>query len=378
MTTGSRVAEQARRGCIVMAILHPSARGPLPKIAPLLIEALQDEGWAVTSTSWGGRRPDETRAFKVVSRSWELLKAWSHLALQPGAVLFVNSSPSRKGTARDLPLVLGARLLGHKAIVLWHGSDPRVMTAHRHSRLARGCALLSRCTDAILVLSAAELDGWRRALPRGSFFQVTNPYVAKMPPSPEGADRSCAILFVGRVMRAKGVFELLEAFDRLSATRACSLSIVGDGPDMPAVLDWIDRHGLAALTELPGYLDEAGVRQLYARADMFVLPTSHAEGFPTVVSEAMDAGLPIVTTRRGGTPDHLEEGVNALFVQVGDVAGLEAAIARLMDDPQLRRTMGAANRVKVQSFAPKVVVRQYLRVLDYVTEASRVERARRS
>lgn len=173
-------------------------------------------------------------------------------------------------------------------------------------------------------------------------------------------------------MRAKGVFDLLEAFGRLSETRPCSLSIVGDGPDMSAVVKWVTSHG--AQVDMPGYLDEVGLERQYACADIFVLPTSHAEGFPTVVSEAMDAGLPIVTTRRAGMIDHLKEGENCLFVQEGDSAGLEAAIARLMDQPDLRESMGEANRRKVDSFAPEVVVKQYVQALEYVSKHPRGKR----
>ena len=178
------------------------------------------------------------------------------------------------------------------------------------------------------------------------------------------------ILFVSRVMRAKGVFELLEAFGKLSETHACTLSIVGDGPDMTGVVEWVGSHG--AQVSMPGYLDDAGLARQYACADIFVLPTSHSEGFPTVVSEAMDAGLPIVTTRRAGMIDHLEEGVNCLFVKERDPIGLEVAVAKLMDDPELRASMGEANRLKAESFAPEIVVGQYVRALEYVTARSRV------
>jgi len=360
-----------------MAVLHPSAPSPLPKIAPTLIAALEGAGWHVTQTFWGGRRPHESWLVKVLSRSRELVMALVQLGVREDAVLFVNSSHSWRGIARDVPLVLGARSLGHRSLVLWHGSDPDSVTACRHSPFAIGSAMLSRCADAILVLSASELSGWRRALPQGRFFHVTNPYVAKMPRASRANDGVCRVLFVGRVMRAKGIFELLEAFGRLSEAHACTLSVVGDGPDTSAVAEWIACRGLTEVVDMPGYLDEESLVQRYMEADIFVLP-SYSEGFPTVLSEAMDTGLPIVTTACGGMADHLEEGVNCLFVPAGDAAGLEAALDRLMDSPELRVCMGAANRIKVKTFAPEVVIRQYLRALEYVTWRSRVGPLRRS
>lgn len=367
-TTQTNAGIDARRGRLVMAVLHPSVQSPLPKIAPLLIAALEDAGWQVTQTYWGGRRARESWLVKVASRSGELALALARLAARRDAVLFVNSAHSWRGIARDVPLVLGARLLGHGTVVLWHGSDPGSAGKSVRSPFAVGSALLARCADAVLVLSSAELTRWREALPRARFFQVSNPYVARMSSAARGDDGACDILFVGRLMRAKGVFELLEAFARLRARHPCTLTIVGDGPDAQAVAEWVaDRH-LTAEVLMPGYLEEPDLRQRYASADVFVLP-SFAEGFPTVLSEAMDAGLPVVTTACGGMADHLEEGVNCLFVRAGDAVELEDAIDMLLQSPALRASMSAANRLKVRSFAPEVVVRQYVRALEYVTRA---------
>jgi glycosyltransferase involved in cell wall biosynthesis len=85
-----------------------------------------------------------------------------------------------------------------------------------------------------------------------------------------------------------------------------------------------------------------------------------------VISEAMDAGLPIVTTRCGGMIDHLVEGVNCLFVPPRDPRGLEEALALLLDEPELRARLGAANRLAVGEFAPDAVATAYDEVLREV------------
>ena len=375
MNVNGAAAGKASPGSVVMAALHPSVRSPLPKITPLLVDAIRKSGWMVETTWWGGRIPDESWGTKVMSRGWELAKALSKLRARPGSILFVNSAPSAKGIARDLPLALGARLLGHSSLILWHGSDPNEVVARPRSALAVGCRLLVMATDGILVLSSYELRGWQHCFPRGRFFVVSNPYVSKMPARSRQVHRPASLLFVGRVMKSKGVFVVLEAFKKLSASHDCALSIVGDGPDKAAVTIWVERE-TPGRVRLPGYLDDQGLREEYGGADVFVLPTSHSEGFPTVVSEAMDAGLPIVTTRRGATPDHLQEGVNCLFVPERDPAALESTIAKLLDDPDLRAAMGAANRRKIQEFAPDEVVRGYLRALEAV-RARREARRRR-
>jgi glycosyltransferase involved in cell wall biosynthesis len=360
-----------RAGRLVMAVLPPSARGPLPKIAPLLVRALEEAGWTVDETPWGGRSGDETRLRKVGGRLVDLVLALGKLAARPGAVLFVNSAHSWRGLLRDVPLLAGARLLGHGSVVLLHGSAPEVIASAPRSPIAAASRLLARCADAVLVLSNEELGGWRAAAPAGRYFTVVNPYRSTMRPGPRPADRPPALLFVGRVMAKKGVLDLVEAYQRVRATDPCTLEIVGDGPDAARVAALLAQGGPAGGARLCGYAEGVGLARHYEHADIFVLPTYWSEGFPTVLAEAMDAGLAIVTTRYRGMADHLKDGVNCLFVSPRDPEGLAAALTRLVRDPDLRRAMGEANRAAVAAFAPDAVVGGYLTALGEVESARR-------
>jgi glycosyltransferase involved in cell wall biosynthesis len=341
-----------------MTVLHPSVRSPLPRITPLLAGALERRGWSVITTFWGGRSAREGATRKVVSRSLELGRALTKVWSQPGSLLFVNTAHTTKGVARDLPLVAGARVLGHGVVVLWHGSGPERVRARPRSLFALATGLLCRLSDAVLVLSGGELEEWRRIEPAGRFILVTNPYVTRMTPKARRPESPVTILFVGRLLRAKGVHELVDAFCVLAATTDCRLVIVGDGPERSALAGAVSAGGLDDRVEMPGYLDAEELRLEYERAHIFALPT-YGEGFPTVISEAMDAGLPIVTTRSGGMVDHLVEGEHCLFVQPRDPRDLERALARLVEDPELRERMGAANRRVVEGFAPDAVVAVY-------------------
>jgi glycosyltransferase involved in cell wall biosynthesis len=361
-------------GRIVMAVLPPSARGPLPKIAPLLVGALEDAGWTVSLTPWGGRSGSETRLRKLGGRLVDLIAAFARLSVRPGAVLFVNSAHSWRGLLRDIPLLAGARVLGHGSLVLLHGSAPEVVAAAPRAPFARASRVFARCADAVLLLSTDERQGWQACAPRGRYHVVANPYVSTMRPAPRPAGEPPTVLFVGRVMREKGVVDLVEAYRRVSATDPCRLEIVGEGPEVAEVAASLRRIGPTDGAHLRGYAEGAELARRYEGADLFALPTYWSEGFPTVLAEAMDAGLAIVTTHCRGMADHLDDGVNCLFVQPRDPEGLAAAITRLVRDPDVRSAMGEANRRKVADFAPGVVVAGYLRALDDVA-ATRRERA---
>ncbi len=122
-----------------------------------------------------------------------------------------------------------------------------------------------------------------------------------------------------------------------------------------------------------GFLGEEALADLYCSADVFVMPTDN-EGFPTVIAEAMDFGLPIVATGIRGIADHLTDGVNALFIPPGDVDALASAISRLARDEQLREAMSAANTAAVSKFEPRRVALQYSGVIAQMMEAAEASR----
>jgi glycosyltransferase involved in cell wall biosynthesis len=118
-----------------------------------------------------------------------------------------------------------------------------------------------------------------------------------------------------------------------------------------------------------GHVNETSLRCAYESADIFVLP-SWSEGLPTVLLEAMDAGLPIVTTRIRGAADHLQEGVHACLVPPRNPERLREALAKMIANDDLRSRMGKANREKIKEFAPEAVAREYLMVLRQITDSN--------
>jgi glycosyltransferase involved in cell wall biosynthesis len=128
--------------------------------------------------------------------------------------------------------------------------------------------------------------------------------------------------------------------------------------------------GLEAQVTLSGYLGAEALARAYARADVFVLPTYWIEGFPTSITEALQAGLPVVTTPIRGTADHLEEGVHALFVPPRDVAALARTLERILEDDALRERMGRNCRAKLEDFSPRTVAREYLSEVEGIRTAA--------
>lgn len=155
------------------------------------------------------------------------------------------------------------------------------------------------------------------------------------------------ILCVGRLTPAKGQHILLQAVERLARDgRHVELRLVGDGPDRPSLEQEVRERGLSERVLFTGAVDQDRIRELYADADVFAL-ASFAEGIPVVLMEAMAMTIPCVTTFITGIPELIRDGVDGLLVAPSDDEGLAQAIARLMDDAELRRRLGTAGRQRV-------------------------------
>lgn len=156
------------------------------------------------------------------------------------------------------------------------------------------------------------------------------------------------LLCVGRLTPAKGQVLLVRAMAALrDAGVRCALTLVGAGPDRDRLQFEIATLGLAQEVTLTGALTQGEVREQFANADIFVLP-SLAEGIPVVLMEAMSCGVPCVTTPVNGIPELVVHEQTGLLATPGDVVSLAAQLRRLIEQPALRRSLAVGALQKVR------------------------------
>ena len=164
------------------------------------------------------------------------------------------------------------------------------------------------------------------------------------------------LLFLGRLEKRKGIYQLLEAIAKLSPSFPQIRLLAGGDGRLENVAEHARQLGIQDRITLLGWVQGSQKEDLLARATLFVLP-SYKEGLPMGLLEAMAAGLPVVATTVGGIPDAVEDGVEGLLVSPGDVDALCAAIEKLLLSSQLRQQMGEAAVRKVRDqFASNRVV----------------------
>jgi len=229
-----------------------------------------------------------------------------------------------------------------------------------------------RLTDITLTVSTEEAADarrlWiaRRAVPVGN---GRDP--ARFRPDPAARARvrqalgvpeaRVVIVIVSRLVRHKGYPELLAA---MRDVPGAELWVVGErlpsdhGADLEPLFD---ASGLGPRLRRLGY--RADIADVLAAADIFTLP-SHFEGLPMSVIEAMLTGLPVVATTVRGPREQVMDGETGLLVPPAAVAPLATALARLVADPALRASMGAAGRARaVLTYSEAAVLARTLDLL---------------
>lgn len=160
--------------------------------------------------------------------------------------------------------------------------------------------------------------------------------------------RRIAVVCVSNWYPNKGLLDLLDAVSGLPVTDV-TLHLAGRDDVDPDETDRIRQRlaagDLAERVAVHGAVDRQGVADLYAGADVFVLP-SRVEGYATVLAEALKAGLPVVAWRRPHVERLATDGVQGCLIPPGDVDGLRGALGRLAadDDHRLRLAAGARRR----------------------------------
>jgi glycosyltransferase involved in cell wall biosynthesis len=164
-----------------------------------------------------------------------------------------------------------------------------------------------------------------------------------------GLSGATVVLFFGGLKTRKNLSLLLDIFARVAPMApAAKLMIAGGGP-LRADLEARARAlGVASRVVFTGYVSEAEKVDHFNLADVFVFPSA-MEGFGLAVGEAMSCGLPIVASDRGSIPEILIDGEGGYLCNPDHPERFAESLAALLADPGRRRTLGRANRARIDN-----------------------------
>lgn len=287
----------------------------------------------------------------VVTR-WERARFFATLAAaevtgRVDALMFTHLGPAR--VQRWLPR---ARRAAYGVFV--HGVEmlPQHMTQDR----------LSVLEGAALRVANSQFTARRVAALYPGIGTVDACPLALLPPTPHAGPVDDAVmarvasagvvLLVGRMSsgeRYKGHDQLIEAWpDVLADVPRAQLVLAGGGDDAERLARKAASAGLGDRVVFAGRVSDATLAALFARASVFAMPST-GEGFGLVYLEAMRAGLPCIASPNDGGADVVVDGETGLLVPQADRAGLGRAVVRLLENPALASSLGAAGRRRYEA-----------------------------
>lgn len=162
------------------------------------------------------------------------------------------------------------------------------------------------------------------------------------------------ILYAGRLVSEKGVFDLLDAYSKLETDLRSEVGLVfaGDGASRGRLIEQAQRIQ-PGVVRFSGFAQREDLAVLYSLAEVLVLPT-HSDPWGLVVNEAMVCGLPIVVTSVAGcAADLVEDGWNGYVVPPRDPERLSVAIDSVLRQPELKQRMSAHSLERTQNYSPE-------------------------
>ena len=279
-----------------------------------------------------------------------------HLASQRFDFVFYPVSLNRNAFLKDTLFLAIARMFGVPVVLYGHGNNLPEFRNKSPRWLQRLIDWALRGAAAATVLGKCLRFNFLGHLREDQVFVVPTGIEVPSPlPAVTKQPGRFTVLYLGNLVREKGVFVILDAIPLVRARCPQAHFVFAgawwsekDGAEADRL---VRERGLSACVEFAGTVTGDRKWEIVVQSDVLVFPTYFRyETLGLVLLEAMGAGLPVIATRRAAIPEIVEDGVNGLFVAEQDAQDLAEKIVTLTNDPALRARMGEANRQKYASF----------------------------
>lgn len=288
-------------------------------------------------------RPSLRKVTRVISIGARL--AFSLVTRRPDAVYF-TLAPTRTAFYRDCLFIALIKLAGVRRIYHLHGKGIRPRLSAAWLRALYTWAFHDAWVIHLGERLVADIDG---LVPRERVMIVPNGIAERKAPARGQRSGAPRLLFLSNLIESKGPLVMLEALGQLRARGVAFEATFAGALHSDAFLDrftaTLRRLDLESCARYVGPAYDEEKYRLYDQHDIFVFPTSN-DAFPLVALEAMQAGMPVVTTDEGALPEIVEDGATGLLVPPRDPTALAERLAALIADAGMQRRMGARARAR--------------------------------
>lgn len=244
-------------------------------------------------------------------------------------LVHLNPSLDKNSVVREAAFIILSKLFRRKVLVFWHGWDGSYEKKlnEGHAKLFK---LIFNQADAFCVLAKRfkiQLEEW--GFDKPIFLETTKVDDSLL----MGFDinnkhHNRVVLFLARIEKNKGIYV---AIDSISGNDDLQLLVAGTGTELEKVKQYVDDNDIKNV-EFLGYVSGERKIEAFNRCSVYILPTTHGEGMPTSVLEAMALGLPIISRPVGGIMDFFENGKMGYLTESVDPEEFRNLIEKLIYD----------------------------------------------
>lgn len=251
-----------------------------------------------------------------------------------------------------------SRLAGVPVIFHLHGSEMKSFVNAQPVLIRRLIGWILAKQSAVVVLSGSWSSYLKSISPRANVVILSN-YI-DLPVldnnSLRDSDAAVVVLFLGLIGKRKGVYDLLHSFKSALEQLPNLRLIIGGNGEVAQAKALARELNIENSVVFAGWVSGEAKVNLLRHACLYVLP-SYNEGLPVSLLEAMSWQVPVITTRVGGIPELVRDGIDGLLIEAGDRTALSSAIVSLAQDVDLRKNMGLQARIQVErNFSKEVIL----------------------
>ncbi len=169
------------------------------------------------------------------------------------------------------------------------------------------------------------------------------------------------ILFVGRIDKSKGIYVLLEAFEKIKDKVNAKLVFVGPAYEKEKLKEKIKEKGMQEITEIKGFVSDEELNKLYCQSEAVVVPALHGDAFGLSLMEAVVLGKPVVCTDSIGSPKGIKQ-EQELIVERGNTEKLSELLEKILTNKKFYEKAVQVSKKRAELFSKEKVMKKYLKV----------------
>ena len=318
----------------------------------LMASSLADD-FEVVHFQVGSEGRDEGALGKLLRLLFSPLLLAATIIFRHASIVHINTSLNTRAYWRDLVYLAVAKALGARVLYQVHGGE----LPHRFFARSRLLTAFLRKTlmvpDLVVVLAQCELTAYREFVPEQHVVVLPNGIdcraYAALPLVRSSAEQPLHLLYIGRIARDKGLYELLQGV-RLAHELGVDTRVIiaGHGTEEGRLKRYAQALGIASRVCFIGPVFGADKIKLLSGSDVLLLP-SYGEGLPYALLEAMAAGVPVIATPVGAIPDVMSDGIHGFIVPPRDGKAIAEALAVLAGDRERISWMSRACKRRIRA-----------------------------